>query len=109
MGRMIVATPAAKRNVMATSLGRFWKELAKLAGSMNEMQQGANSASIPATTAAMTEPPKKMLLSIRFPSLHPVIEVSKTLLRRAQSLSPLDSPASDASVDRFPDATLSRC
>ena len=26
---------------------------------MNEMQQGANSASIPATTAAMTDPPKK--------------------------------------------------
>src|SRR6266487_3213428 len=39
-------------------------------GSMNEMQQGANNASIPATTAAMTDPPKKMLLSIRCPDFH---------------------------------------
>jgi hypothetical protein len=29
MGRIIVATPAAKRNAMANSRMRFWKELAK--------------------------------------------------------------------------------
>jgi hypothetical protein len=30
---------------------------------MTEIQQGAKSAIMPATTAAITEPPKKMLLS----------------------------------------------
>ncbi len=61
---MTVATPAAKRNVIATRTGRFWKELAKNAGSITEMQQGANSAITPATSAATTEPPKKMLPSM---------------------------------------------
>jgi len=33
---------------------------------MTEMQHGANRAIEPATTAATTEPPKKMLLSMGF-------------------------------------------
>jgi len=57
MGRMTVATPAANRKVIATSFRRFWNELAKYAGSITEMQHGANRAMDPATTAATTEPP----------------------------------------------------
>ncbi len=60
---MTVATPAPKRNVIATRRRRFWKAVAKYPGSITEMQHGANSATEPAITAATSDPPKKMLLS----------------------------------------------
>lgn len=60
---MTVATPAPNRKAIATSSRRFWKADAKYAGSITETQQGANSAIAPATTAAMTDPPRKTLES----------------------------------------------
>ena len=61
---MTVATPAKKMAVIATSTERLRKELAKYAGSMTEMQHGANSATTPATKAAKADPPKKRPVSI---------------------------------------------
>src|SRR5579859_2777817 len=75
MGKITVATPAAKMKVIATSRRRFWKALAKYAGNMNEMQQGAKSAIPPATTAAITEPPKKMLLVMYDPHIDQLAHV----------------------------------
>jgi hypothetical protein len=54
---------AAKTNVIATRTLRFWNERARYAGSITEMQQGAKSARAPATTAAITDSPKKSPLS----------------------------------------------
>jgi len=47
---------------------------------MTEMQHGANRAIIPATTAATTEPPKKMLLFTcsPFPLRHSIVHSSET-------------------------------
>jgi hypothetical protein len=76
---------------------------------MNEIQQGANRASTPATTAAMTDPPKKILLSISFPDLYSVMEANKIRLK-GLSLSTLTIPRLLVpSLVRFPDVMLSRC
>jgi len=89
IGRMTVATPAAKTNVIAIRSRRFWNELAKNAGSITEMQHGANKAIDPATTAARTEPPKKMplpMFAVRPKSSDPRLRCSVVylgILRRA--------------------------
>lgn len=47
MGTMMVATPAPKARVPATTRPRERKPVAKYAGSITEMQHGASSATIP--------------------------------------------------------------
>lgn len=54
MGRMIVATPAAKTKVIPRMRLRRWKPLAKYAGSMTDTQHGASSATTPPKKAAIT-------------------------------------------------------
>src|SRR5207245_9323498 len=58
--RMISPSPAAKTKVIATSARLVAKLLAKYAGSITEMQQGANSATVPARNEASTAPPKRI-------------------------------------------------
>ena len=55
IGNIIVKIPKLYINVMAITFFRSLKTLPKYEGNKNEMQQGANNATIPATNEANNE------------------------------------------------------